>query len=92
MSANELLSLIYNVRKTLFWKDANSKVITQAARKERFRFLNDTELPLAIDKLKKVNAGLLYDKQFMGVSQHDSICAVAAEPYGFLLRLQNNKL
>jgi hypothetical protein len=90
MNKSEVLSLIHNVSKTLWWKDyfdANPKDIKTVESRHGFIYLQSTDLVEAINKLKKFDINLLWDKEYMGLTKYDSICAVSTEPYNNLKRI-----
>jgi hypothetical protein len=93
MNKSEVLSLIHNVSKSLWWKDyfdVNPKDIKIVEKKHRFIYLQSADLAKAINKLKKFNINLLWDKEYMGLGIKDSICAVSTEPYNSLKRILLN--
>lgn len=93
MTSTEFRSTLHNVTKTIFWSgipEQNKRVtIKQIQKLYRFRFLSDNELTEAINKLKQFDINLLWDKQFWGLKKHESICAVASEPYQSLKRIKS---
>jgi hypothetical protein len=93
MTSTEFRSTLHNVTKTIFWSgvpDQNKRVtIKQIQKLYKFRFLSDNELTEAINKLKQFDINLLWDKQFWGLKKHESICAIANEPYQSLKRIKS---
>ena len=89
MKKNEITNLCRNVQKTLFWTDATPKVQKLAAKKDNFKFLDNTELNDAISKIKKFDSDLLWDRSYVGIARHESICAVSSELYGFICKIKN---
>ena len=90
MEKNEVLSLIHNVSKSLWWKDyfdANPKDIKTVEKKHRFIYLQSNDLTEATNKLINFDINLLWDKKYMGLTKYDSICAVSTEPYNNLTRI-----
>jgi hypothetical protein len=94
MNSTEFNNVYHQVKQNIFWGDAKGRkdIAKHLEKKYQFKFVDSETLSKQIDKLKSFDINLLWDKSFWGLSQSDSISAVAAEPHGFIKRLQNNEL
>jgi len=94
MNSTEFNNICHQVKENIRWVDAKGRkdIAKHLEKKYRFKFVDSETLSKQIDKLKSFDINLLFDKSFWGLSQSESISAVAAEPYGFIRRLQNNEL
>jgi hypothetical protein len=94
MNSTEFRSICHQVKENIRWVDAKGRkdIAKHLERKYGFKFVDSETLSKQIDKLKAFDINLLWDKSFWGLSQSDSISAVASEPYGFIKRLQSNEL
>lgn len=89
MTSTQISSLCNNVQKTLFWADAEPAVQKLAASQYRFKLLDANELKSSIEKIKRFDTNKLWDKSFMGIAKHESICAASSELYGFIIKIKN---
>lgn len=92
MNKKQFTETLRNVVNTQFYQPINlaehGLTIKQFEKINNFKFLSETELSDAIKQLKDFDINLLYDKKFWGLKPHESICAVATEPYQSLLRIK----
>lgn len=91
MNKKQFLTVLRNVQKTLFWKDFLSKspaLISLVTEQQNFKWLSETELSDAVNQLKNFDINQLWDKKFWGLKRHESISAVATDPYQSLLRIK----
>jgi hypothetical protein len=91
MNRNQLLTLLHNVIKTDFYKGIDTELLQYAQKTRKFKFLSESEFSEAIDKLKKFDINKLWERKFWGLSLHESISAVACEPYNTLIRIREDK-
>jgi hypothetical protein len=91
MNSTKFSQLLNNVIKTNFYKDINTELLEIVQRKHKFKFLNEKEFNDTIDKLKKFDINKLWERNFWGLSLHESISAIASEPYNTIVRIREGK-
>ena len=92
MNSSNLTTVVRNINKTFFWEDyikRNPKDKKLIERGEKFTFLEGEELIQNIEKIKKFDINKVWDKSYMGLKQHDSICAVSSELSNNIKRIKN---
>jgi len=91
MNSKQFTELLHNVNKSIFWKDFltnNNDMVKHIEKRDNFKYLNNVDLFNSIELLKSFDINLLWDKSFWGLKKHESISAIASEPYNTLKRLK----
>ena len=90
LSSTQFNNLCHEVKNNLYWQDAKGRkdIAKHLEKKYKFKFIDSETLSKKIEILKKFDINKVWDKSFWGLSQSDSISAVASEPYNFLKKLK----
>ena len=90
LSKVEFSNLYNEVQNNIRWQDAKGRkdIAKHLEKKYKFKFIDSETLSKKIEILKKFDINKVWDKSFWGLSQSDSISAVASEPYAFLKKLK----
>ena len=93
MNKKEFIEVYNQVLFTSKWHFMNGKSdsIKSLEKKYKTRFLSRDELIHAINKLKEFDINLLWDESFWGLKVHESISAIAVEPYTFVKKIKEDK-
>jgi hypothetical protein len=90
MNKNKFLKVYTNVKNSIRYMDYPTELKGYIVEKYKFTFLENDELEKNIKSLLEFDINKLWDKQFWGLMIHESICAIATEPYNYLIKLKEN--
>lgn len=81
MDKKTLFALVHQVNQNLFWfrYEGDAELKALVAKRYNFTFVTITELKEMIDQLNKFDINQIWDKKYMGIGLHESICAVSSE-------------
>jgi hypothetical protein len=91
MNKKELMATIHTIQKNHFYADlikGTPELKTVCEKRNKFKFLSESELNVLIQNLINFDPNNLWDKKFWGLKVSESICAVATEPANYLSNLR----
>ena len=96
MNKHQFNSLFHSVFNNILWSEAHNhwdskNLKKHLEKKHKFKFIPREQLLKEVEQLKGFDINKLWDKSFWGLTESESISAVASEPYHFVKALQENR-
>ncbi len=87
-NSKEIFNICNSVKNNIRWytlrNNEDKKFIKHIEKTYNFKFIDKQTLLKQIDFIKSFDSSLLWNKEFMGLKKHESICAVSCEITSFM--------